>query len=134
MRNFHLAGRSTVHSQNAMVATSHPLAALTAIEVLRAGGTAADAAIAASALLAVIEPQSTGIGGDCFALVQPRGEGKIVSYNGSGRAPKAATPQWYLQRNIKAIPLTSAHPLHIPRAIHARATTLRGHGQFRLDR
>src|SRR5438477_3358990 len=94
MRNFHLAGRSTVHARNAMVATSHPLAALTAVEVLKAGGTAADAAVAASAILAVIEPQSTGIGGDCFALIQPKGEGKIVSYNGSGRAPKGATAGW----------------------------------------
>src|SRR5712671_1256902 len=108
MRNFHFAGRSTVHAQNAMVATSHPAAALVAIEVMRAGGTAADAAIAASALLAVIEPQSTGIGGDCFALIQPRGEGKIVAYNGSGRAPAAATAEWYLERNMHAIPLTSA--------------------------
>ena len=90
MRNFHFAGRSTVHAQNAMVATSHPPAALMAIEVMRAGGTAADAAVAACALLGVIEPQSTGIGGDCFALIQPKGEGKIVAYNGSGRAPMAA--------------------------------------------
>ena len=91
MRNFHFAGRSTVHAQNAMVATSHPEAALVAIEVMREGGTAADAAVAACALLGVIEPQSTGIGGDCFALIQPRGEGKITAYNGSGRAPMAAT-------------------------------------------
>ena len=133
MRNFHLAGRSTVHAENAMVATSHPLAALTAIEVLRAGGTAADAAVAACALLAVIEPQSTGIGGDCFALIQPKGEGKIVSYNGSGRAPMAATPEWYLERNLHAIPLTSAHAVSIPGAVDAWATILRDHGKLGLD-
>ena len=104
MRSFHLAGRSTVHSMNAMVATSHPLAALTAIEVLRAGGTAVDAAVAGCALLGVIEPQSTGIGGDCFALIQPRGEGKITAYNGSGRAPADATAEWYLERKIHAVP------------------------------
>src|ERR1700759_248820 len=109
MRNFHLAGRSTVHAQNAMVATSHPAAALVAVDVMRAGGTAADAAVAACALLGVIEPQSTGIGGDCFALMQPKGEGKIIAYNGSGRAPMAATPEGYLERNMHAIPLTSEH-------------------------
>src|ERR1700737_5180254 len=125
MRNFHLAGRSTVHAQNAMVATSHPLAALTAIEVMRSGGTAVDAAVAACALLGVIEPQSTGIGGDCFALIQPRGEGKIVAYNGSGRAPKAAEASWYLERKMHAIPLTSAPPATIPAAGAAWATILR---------
>src|SRR5258707_2714222 len=133
MRNFHLAGRSTVHAQNAMVATSHPLAALTAMEVLGAGGTAADAAVGACALLGVIEPQSTGIGGDCFALIQPKGEGKIVSYNGSGRAPMAATPEWYLERNLHAIPLTSAHAVSIPGAVDAWATILRDHGKLGLD-
>jgi gamma-glutamyltranspeptidase/glutathione hydrolase len=133
MRNFHLAGRSTVHAENAMVATSHPLAALAAIEVMRAGGTAADAAVAASALLAVIEPQSTGIGGDCFALIQPKGEGRIVAYNGSGRAPMAATPEWYLEHNLRSIPLTSAHAVSIPGAIDAWETILQDHGKFGLD-
>ena len=133
MRNFQLAGRSTVHAQNAMVATSHPLAALTAIEVLRAGGTAADAAVAACALLGVIEPQSTGIGGDCFALLQPRGEGKIVAYNGSGRAPMAAKPEWYLERNMHAIPLTSAHAVSIPGAVDTWATILSDHGRLGFD-
>src|ERR1700694_450360 len=122
MRNFHLAGRSTVHAQNAMVATSNPLAALTAIEVMRSGGTAVDAAVAACVLLGVIEPQSTGIGGDCFALVQPKGEGKITAYNGSGRAPMAATAGWYLEGDIKTIPLTSAHAVSIPGAIDAWET------------
>src|ERR1700683_1770704 len=133
MRNFHLAGRSTVHSQNAMVATSHPRAALTAIEVLRSGGTAADAAVAASALLAVIEPQSTGIGGDCFALIQPRGEGKIVSYNGSGRAPKAAQASWDFETNNPAIPPPPGHAASIPGSVDAWATILRDHGRIGLD-
>src|SRR5246127_5002165 len=108
MRNFHFAGRSTVHAQNGMIATSHPAAALAGIEVLKAGGTAADAAVAACALLGVIEPQSTGIGGDCFALIQPKGEGKIVAYNGSGRAPEAGTPGMVFLCNNRASPLHSA--------------------------
>src|SRR5256885_7409133 len=134
MRNFHFAGRSTVHAQNAMVATSHPLAALTAIDVLRAGGTAADAAVAACALLGVIEPQSTGIGGDCFSLLQKKGEGKITSHNGPGRAPLAAKAEWYLERKIKSVPLTSAHAVSVPGAVDAWEVILRDHGKFGLDR
>jgi len=134
MRSFHFAGRSTVHAQNAMVATSHPQAALAAVEVMRAGGTAVDAAVAACALLGVIEPQSTGIGGDCFALVQPKGEGRIVAYNGSGRAPMAANAEWYLERNIHTVPLTSAHAVSVPGAIDAWDRILREHGRLGLDR
>src|SRR4051812_36526942 len=133
MRNFHYAGRSTVHAQNAMVATSHPLAALAAIDVLRAGGTAADAAVAACALLGVIEPQSTGIGGDCFALLQKNGENKITAYNGSGRAPMAAKAEWYLERKINSVPLTSAHAVSVPGAVDAWDTILRDHGKLGLD-
>jgi gamma-glutamyltranspeptidase/glutathione hydrolase len=93
-----------------------------------------DAAVAGSALLGVIEPQSTGIGGDCFALIQPRGEGKIIAYNGSGRAPKAANADWYLERKITSVPLTSAHAVSIPGVIDAFATVLRDHGKFGFDR
>jgi gamma-glutamyltranspeptidase/glutathione hydrolase len=133
MRNFHLPGRSTVHSQNGMAASSHPLATLTAIEVLKAGGTAADAAVAACALQGVIEPQSTGIGGDCFALIQPKGEGKVHSYNGSGRAPKAATAEWYMERKMYAIPSAGPHAVTIPGSIDAWATILGDHGKLGLD-
>ena len=117
-----------------MVATSHPMAALAAIDVLRAGGTAADAAVAACALLGVIEPQSTGIGGDCFALLHKGGEGKITAYNGSGRAPMAAKAEWYLERKIHAVPITSAHAVSIPGAVDAWEVILRDHGKFGLDR
>src|SRR3954451_11455422 len=133
MRSFHFAGRSTVHAQNAMVATSHPLAALAAIDVLRAGGTAADAAVAACALLGVIEPQSTGIGGDCFALLQKNGENKITAYNGSGRAPMAARAEWYLEHKINSVPLTSAHAVSVPGAVDAWDTILRDHGKLGFD-
>src|SRR3981081_4846775 len=80
-----------------------------------------------------MEPQSAGIGGVCSARVQPRGEGKIVAYNGSGRAPMAAEASWYLERNIKGIPLTSAHAVSIPGAVDAWATILRDHGKLGLD-
>src|SRR5258708_35123942 len=80
-----------------------------------------------------MEPQSPGIGGDGLALFQPRGEGKITAYNGSGRAPAAAEASWYLERKIHSVPLTSAHAVSIPGAIDAWETILRDHGKFGLD-
>ncbi|MEO1027150.1 MAG: gamma-glutamyltransferase [Pseudomonadota bacterium] len=87
MRNYHLPGRSPTVTSNAMVATSHPLAASEALDVLRSGGNAVDAAIAGAVLLGVCEPHMCGIGGDCFALVKPAGSNQVHALNGSGRAP-----------------------------------------------
>lgn len=83
--------RSPVLSTRGMVATSQPLAVAAGLEILRQGGTAADAAVAAAAALNVTEPTSTGIGGDCFALYYEARTGRITALNGSGRAPAALT-------------------------------------------
>ena len=99
-RDFHLPGRSPVYAREGMAATSHPLASLAAIETLRAGGTAADAAITAVALLGVIEPQMTGIGGDCFCLVAKPGL-PVWGYNGSGRTGAAMELDALLAQGLK---------------------------------
>ena len=133
MRDLELPGRSPVHATNAMACTSNPLASVTAIDVLKGGGNAVDAAIAASAVLCVVEPESTGIGGDCFALIAPHGGGEIIAYNGSGRAPAAATPEWYAERGIDAIERATPHAVTVPGAIDAWCRLIEDHGTMSLD-
>ena len=133
MRDFHLAGRSPVYATHGMAATSMPAATLTALDVLRAGGNAMDAAVAAVAVLGVIEPQSTGIGGDCFCLYAPAGTGRVVAMNGSGRAPGGATLDALEARGATPIDPRSAHAVTIPGAVSAWDALLRAHGSRGLD-
>lgn len=133
MRSFHQPGRSTVHAVNGLCATSQPLAAATAIDILRRGGNAIDAAIAASAVLCVVEPMSTGIGGDCFALYAPGGRDEVIGLNGSGRAPAGANVEWFVDRGIETIGLHSVHAVTVPGAIDAWDTLMRDHGTMGLD-
>jgi gamma-glutamyltranspeptidase/glutathione hydrolase len=133
MRDFQLPGRSPVYATHGMAATSMPAATLTALDVLRAGGNALDAAVAAVAVQCVIEPQSTGIGGDCFCLYAPAGTGKVYALNGSGRAPAAADIEWYESRQMSVLENTSAHSVTVPGAVNAWETLLKAHGRKGLD-
>src|SRR5215213_3325771 len=134
IRDFHQPGRSPVYAREGMAATSHPLASLAAIETLKAGGTAADAAVAAVAVLCVVEPAMTGIGGDCFCLVA-KPDQPVWGYNGSGRAGAAVTTEKLLAQGMsRKIPATSPHAVTVPGAIEAWESILKAHGRFGLDR
>lgn len=132
MRNFEEPGRSLAMSRNAMAATSHPAATLAALDILRTGGNAIDAAVGACAVQCVVESGSTGIGGDCFALIAKGGSDQVIGYNGSGRTPAAAHLDWYRQQGIDSIPRQSPHAVTVPGAVEAWARLVKDHGRMGL--
>jgi gamma-glutamyltranspeptidase / glutathione hydrolase len=132
MRDFQLPGRSPAIAASAMAATSHPLATLTALDVLRSGGTAADAAVAACAVQCVVEPQMTGIGGDCWVLYAPAGGG-VDALNGSGWAPAAISLDKLRLEGLTEMPDGGAHSVTVPGAIRSWQALLDKRGTKSLD-
>ena len=133
MRDNQYPGRSVVMSTRGMVATSQPMATQAGLAVLQDGGNAMDAAIAASAVLCVTEPQATGIGGDCFLLYHDARSGKLYGLNGSGRAPARATPEEFERRGLMQVPELGILSAIVPGAVHAWQTALDRFGTRRLE-
>lgn len=111
------ASRSEVIGQNGMVATSHPLATQIGLDILKQGGTAVDAAIAANIALGLMEPTGNGIGGDLFAIVWDAKSKKLHGLNASGPAPQNISIEYFTESNLKKIPSYGPLPVTVPGAV-----------------
>ena len=111
------ASRSEVIARHGMAATSHPLTTQIALDVLKAGGNAIDAAIAANAALGLMEPTGNGIGGDLFAIVWDAENQELVGLNGSGRAPALMTLDYFRDKGLEEIPKYGPLPVSVPGAV-----------------
>jgi len=126
-----LASRSEVIAPHGMAATSQPLATQIALDILKAGGSAVDAAIAANAALGLMEPTGNGMGGDLFAIVWDAGKEELVGLNASGRAPQAMTLEYFQKNGIDSIPAFGPLPVSVPGAVDG---WFQLHGRYgRLD-
>ena len=128
----HRSERSLVFARRGMVCASVPAAAAAGVETLARGGNAVDAALAAAAVLCVVEPMMTGLGGDAFALLWSAREERLVGLNGSGRAPAAATLEAYRARGLEAVPATGILSATVPGAVHAWETLSKSYGSLPL--
>jgi gamma-glutamyltranspeptidase/glutathione hydrolase len=122
-----------VFGANGMVATAHPLATSTGIQVLANGGNAVDAAIAIAAAQNVLLPASCGLGGDVFAIVYESRSGQLDAFNGSGVAASGANAEFYRSQGYQTMPLSGIHAASVPGAVDAYATLLARFGTRSLD-
>ena len=106
--------RSEVIAENGMVATSHPLASQIGVDILKSGGNAIDAAIAANAAIGLMEPTGNGIGGDLFAIIWIEKDKKLYGLNASGRSPKNLPLSYFKENNISKIPAYGPLPVSVP--------------------
>lgn len=127
-------GRPTALAFNGMVATPHALASAAGLEALRAGGSAIDAAIAANAVLTVVYPDQTSIGGDCFLLYYDAKTGSLHALNGSGRAPKAANREALRAAGHATMPARGIHSVTVPGTIDAWVTAHERFGRLEFGR
>ena len=125
--------RSNVLSNKGIVATSQSLAAQSGIQILKNGGNAVDAAVAAAAVLNVVEPMSTGIGGDVFALYYKSDEKRVYALNSSGRSSSNADPDELIQKGYKSIPATSPYSVSVPGAVRGWESIVNKFGKLSLS-
>ena len=126
--------RSEVLARNGMVATNHPLATQIALDILKQGGSAVDAAIAANAFLGLADPGMCGIGGDLFAIVWDAGSKKLYGLNGSGRSPKNQTMALLKQKGISELPPTGALSITVPGCVDGWFTLHKRFGKLPMDK
>jgi len=126
------ARRSMPMALNGMVVSSQPLASQAGLDVIKRGGNAIDATVAMAAVLNVVEPMSTGIGGDAFILLYLGRTRELKALNASGRAPYAATLDYFRERNVGRIPDYGMLPVTVPGALDSWATVLECYGTMRL--
>jgi gamma-glutamyltranspeptidase/glutathione hydrolase len=125
--------RSALLATHGMVATSQPLAAQAGLRILQQGGNAVDAAVATAAMLNVVEPMSTGIGGDMFAIVYMAKTGELAGLNGSGRSGYAASIDFFNKQGMTAIPTTGVYSISVPGAVSGWEALLKKYGTMSLD-
>ena len=128
------ASRSAVMATQAMAATSQPLATQVALDILKQGGNAIDAAIAANAMLGLVEPTGNGIGGDLFAIVWDAKSAKLYGLNASGRTPKSLTLDYFRQKDLTRIPSHGPIPVTVPGAVDGWFTLHKRFGKLPMAR